>query len=412
MAAAVSGGADSMCLAMLARDWAAARGGSVLALVVDHGLRPGSAQEARITIARLTALQIPARLLTLMDLVRGPALAERARAARYRALSAACVEARVPHLLLGHHAADQAETVMIRVLGGSGTRGLAGMAALVEANHLRLVRPLLSIRPDVLRADLRRHGIDWVEDPSNTDPGARRPRLRMASAAPDDDATGSICAAAASAGHVRASRDEAVAAELAERVTLRPEGFAVLSPGAVSPEAFGRLLQVIGGRAYPANTERIATLARNPGPATIGGVRLLPAGRLGPGWLVVREQKAIMGPVALAAGAIWDGRYRIVEAAGPHACATISALGDDAARLRRLSSLPSVVLRTLPAVRCGKLLVDVPHLPYDRSANRSRARLIFDPPQPLAGAPFLPTLPIVQVVGMDRGCGRASGTLC
>ena len=93
IAAGVSGGADSMALALLADAWARERGGSLLALVVDHGLRQGSGQEAAETRVRLNARGIAVRLLTIAGLAHGPALAERARAARFDALEGACAAA-------------------------------------------------------------------------------------------------------------------------------------------------------------------------------------------------------------------------------------------------------------------------------------------------------------------------------
>src|SRR5262245_29663930 len=169
LAAGVSGGADSTALAVLAYAWACERGGSLLALVADHGLRPESGQEAADTVARLATLGIAARRLTIAGLDRGPALAERARRARFDALETACAEAGIVHLLLGHHAADQAETVLIRSLGGSGPAGLAGIAALVETRRLRILRPLLAFPPAFMRARLAAAGVTWVEDPSNAD---------------------------------------------------------------------------------------------------------------------------------------------------------------------------------------------------------------------------------------------------
>src|SRR3954447_15903494 len=143
LTAAVSGGADSLALAVLARGWTNRRGGLLHAFVVDHGLRPESAAEAALTIERLRRLNIAARLLTLTTLTHGPAMAERARLMRYQVLSAACREAGYPHLLLGHHAADQVETVAMRVLRGSGAHALAAMAACRKADGIRLLRPLL-----------------------------------------------------------------------------------------------------------------------------------------------------------------------------------------------------------------------------------------------------------------------------
>ena len=160
LAAGVSGGADSMALALLADAWARERGGSLLALIVDHGLRATSAAEAAETAARLGGRGIAARVLTIAGLAQGPALAERARTARFHALIAACAAEGILHLLLGHHAADQAETVLIRALGGSGPAGMAGMASLVETPMVRILRPLLGTAPADLRATLIAAGVD------------------------------------------------------------------------------------------------------------------------------------------------------------------------------------------------------------------------------------------------------------
>src|SRR5258708_7155365 len=151
VAIAVSGGADSMALSWLAQYWVASRGGEATALTVDHGLRAESSDEADITLRRLSALGISGRKLIVTELVRGPALAERAREARYRLLFDACAAASIPHLLLGHHRGDQVETVMLRALSGSASRGLAGMPALIETRHVRLLRPLLDVPPERLR---------------------------------------------------------------------------------------------------------------------------------------------------------------------------------------------------------------------------------------------------------------------
>ena len=167
LAVAVSGGADSMALAVLAADWAALRAGQVIALVVDHGLRAESRAEAELSRARLDALGIPSELLVLTGLRAGPGLAARARTARHEVLRAACARRGILHLLLGHHAADQAETIAMRMLARTGPAGLAGMAALVEVAAVRLLRPLLAMPPVRLRATLRARGIGWVEDPSN-----------------------------------------------------------------------------------------------------------------------------------------------------------------------------------------------------------------------------------------------------
>ena len=201
IAVAVSGGADSLALAWLAGPWARARGGEAFGLIVDHGLRAGSAAEAATAAAQLDGLGVQARVLRLRGLSLGPGLAARARAARYAALAAACAEAGIAHLLLGHHAADQAETLILRALAGSDVTGMAGMAAATRLEGLWLLRPLLDVPPAALRAALTAAGLGWAEDPSNRDQAATRGRLRALRGDPDGGgfATGALVAAARAA---------------------------------------------------------------------------------------------------------------------------------------------------------------------------------------------------------------------
>ena len=374
VAVAVSGGADSLCLAWLAAGW-----GEALALVVDHGLRAESAAEAAWVVATLAGLGVPARLLRLDGLARGPGLAERARRARTDALLAACAEAGLVDLLLGHHAGDQAETVLMRRLSGSGADGLAGMASLATRGPARLLRPLLGVAPGRLRASLAAAGLGWVEDPSNRDPAALRTRLRERLARSGEGAA--LLAEAAERARARGRAEDERAEVLARIATLRPEGFAVLAPGPWPPSALAAALRMVGGRAYAPASEGVARLAGAPRPATLGGVRLLPAGRLGAGWLLVREAAAMAEPVPAGRGAVWDGRFRVVGDGDP--ALTLGALGADAARVAG-DGLPAVVRRTLPALRrCGRV-VAVPH-----EDGAWRHGVVFAPPVAACGAPFL-----------------------
>ena len=389
LAVAVSGGADSLALAILASDWSRQQGGSAIALVFDHGLRPASANEARITIERLAGLGIQARLLPLSDLTRGPALAERARSARYAILTKACRNANSVHLLLGHHAADQVETLAMRVLSGSGPLGLAGMAALRETASIRLLRPLLGIEPCGLRRFLIAAGVDWIEDPSNQDTSALRPRLRQRLAGHAADAAG-LSAAMGAAGRLRSREEVRIAAVLANRTAIFPEGFALLSPGRIDAAALGALVRTIGGLGYPPSLGQIADLAAQPRAATVAGVRAMPAGRFGKGWLILREEAAIMAPVQATPGAVWDNRFRLSGPPGTRNDTTMGKLGPGAARFRHDSDLPSAVLRTLPAIRHGQRLIAVPHLNYVAEGAEFPLNVLFAPPQAAAGPCFVP----------------------
>jgi tRNA(Ile)-lysidine synthase len=388
LAVAVSGGGDSMALALLAAGW-----GSVQAFIVDHAIRADSAVEADLTMRRLAARGIPARILGIPPLAPGPALPARARRARYSALTEACRQTSLVHLLLAHQAQDQAETRLMRRLRGSGPAGLAGMAAVSESRDIRLVRPLLTIPRERLRATLRQAGLDWVEDPTNRDLRYLRPALRVRLASPDAGgaAVRREVAALAQAGAARAALSREIQASLAGRATLRPEGFAMLAPGAVPEAAMAALLQAIGGAAYPPSPSTVRRLAANPAPATLSGVRLLPAGRLGPGLLMVREAAACAEPAPAMPGGVWDARFRLFIDGGsalPDGT-MVGAFGRSAASgLRERSALPAAVLAVLPSLWRGGVLLAVPHIGY--STSGLAARFAFEPPQPVAGAAFLP----------------------
>jgi tRNA(Ile)-lysidine synthase len=337
LAVAVSGGADSTALVLLAQAWAAARSGDVLALIVDHGLRDSSAAEAALTAARLRDCDIASRILPLAGL-HGPGLQEKARAARYEALSAASRDAGRPQLLLGHHAADQAETVAMRAARGAG--GAEGMPAWSARDDVVLLRPLLAVPPGELRAYLTMRGVEWVEDPSNLLPRFERARLRQAGVAP---------AATEEAAAARRARECEAAAFLGRFATFRPEGFVLLDAAAAPPAALGALLRTLGGAPYPPRQSAVAALAQSLRPATLGGVRVAKAGRLGPGWLLCREPAACAPPVEARASVIWDNRFRL--AIEPPPSSRFGALGPDAARFRKFNELPGLVLRTMPCLR-------------------------------------------------------------
>jgi tRNA(Ile)-lysidine synthase len=411
LAVAVSGGADSLALALLADRWARGEGGSVLALIVDHTLRDSSTAEAALTAVRLAAHGIQPRVLTLTDLPYGTALAERARNARYHALTRACIGEGILHLLLGHHRSDQAETLLIRSLGGSAAPGLAAMAPLVETVDLRLLRPLLDFPPARLRAHLRAAGIGWVEDPSNQDLQALRPRLRAQ--LQDKDGTGSatrsLAEAAASHGAARAAREQVRAAEMAQTVTLRPEGFAVLPRAPIAPDILAALIQAISGARYPADTASVTLLAAAPRPATLAGARLIEAmwaadgQKKRPSLMLLREEAAIGPAVAAQPGAVWDGRFRVRAPQNLPDGLFVAKLGDAAAVFRRRSSLPAALLRTLPALwsraaseaekspenrPTREKLVAVPHLGYHHAQMSAAIELTFAPTRPAAPSAF------------------------
>ncbi|MEJ0049578.1 MAG: ATP-binding protein [Rhodospirillales bacterium] len=263
------------------------------------------------------------------------------------------------------------------------------MPPIAYTHALRIVRPLLGVPPAPLRATLRAAGLDWVEDPSNRNPAALRARIRAALA--DPAGTGPDIAAQATDAQdfsaARAATDAKVAAELAARATIHPEGYARLPPELLSPDALSALIRALSGAHYPPDRAAVARLAAHPAPAVLAGLRLMPAGRLGPGWLLVREQSAMQPPIPAAPGVLWDRRFRLAANTDFPAGATIGPLGADAAKLRRATRLPSAVLATLPAIRAHGTLAAVPHIGYPAQGTSTCAPMFY-PAVPAAGAPF------------------------
>ncbi|KAG0644313.1 mitochondrial tRNA-lysidine synthetase [Tuber brumale] len=183
---ALSGGVDSMALAYLTSRLFSSHSeppSAIHAFIVDHKARPESTAEAR-TIAQLakenygfTTHVIPLSwALSPTDLSNG--FETRARTARYRTLGRACVANRVEKLLIAHHADDQAETVLMRLLAGSKVQGLAGMRAVAGipecgdifgADRVVVGRPLLGVGKGRLRATCLENDVHWFEDETNQD---------------------------------------------------------------------------------------------------------------------------------------------------------------------------------------------------------------------------------------------------
>jgi tRNA(Ile)-lysidine synthase len=384
LAAGVSGGPHSLALAVLAQRWAQARGGDLLALIVDHGLRPESAAEAAHVAGVLARLHICAAVITLA-LPPGAALQERAREARLDALLGACARAGRPWLLLGQHRLDQAETLLFRALRGSGAAGLAAMAPLRTRAEALLLRPLLDVPPARLEALLADAGIAPVRDPSNLDPRFARIRLRQALDDPGGEGAGVAALAQAAAGFAaRAARQEAALAErLADCATVYPEGFAEIAPerlggDALADLALARLVRVVSGGIHAPARAAVAAL-RQRGAGTLAGAELQGGRR----WRLRREASAMAGPVPALPGALWDGRFRLLGPGQPGHC--IAALGRNPPALVRVAGrhVPPGILPTIPAVFRDGSLVVVPSLFYPVPEACAPFRLVHAP----AGGP-------------------------
>jgi tRNA(Ile)-lysidine synthase len=177
---AVSGGPDSVALMWLAARWRRSllRGPQLTVVTVDHGLRPEAAREAREVKRLATELGLAHRTLRWRGTKPKTGLPAAARDARYRLLAEAARKAGASHVLTAHTRDDQAETLLMRLVRGSGLAGLSAMARLTERDGIVLARPLLDVPKSQLVATLKRAKIGFADDPTNRDTAFTRPRLR------------------------------------------------------------------------------------------------------------------------------------------------------------------------------------------------------------------------------------------
>lgn len=173
----VSGGADSLALALMAKE--ALPQYRLVALTVDHGLRPSAKKEAQYVAEVMKAHGIEHHILVWKGEKPTTGIEEQARVARYRLLCDWCKENGIKYLAIAHHLNDQAETFLMRLQRGSGLFGLSAMQEVSEKNSIILLRPLLHTPPQVMKDYLRERQIEWVEDESNQCTDFLRVKMRQ-----------------------------------------------------------------------------------------------------------------------------------------------------------------------------------------------------------------------------------------
>jgi tRNA(Ile)-lysidine synthase len=407
LAVAVSGGPDSLTLAVLADRWSRERGGEICALTVDHRLRPESGAEICRLQGWLSARAIRHEVLIWSGEKPKSGIQEAARTARYRLLAGWCREHGCLHLLTAHHREDQTETHLIRRRARSGADGLAGMSAIRELADCRLLRPLLGVAKDRLLGLLHAERQPFITDPSNLNPAFERSRLRGDyGVMPGVGDLLALSAEIRTFGCMRAVRECNGNALLARDVILHPAGFAVLDPGIMllmpqemAERVLSAVAATIGGAVYPARRQRIARLRDLLGDAakrghTLGGCRFV---RWRERVLVMRELARAVEPVRLTPGSstIWDRRFKIMLSPAGSRPVTVGYLGTaGVTELNRLApqlgrgQLPRLVFPILPAAWDGDGIAAVPHLGYRREGVAALPQFIFRPARPLTQAGF------------------------
>ena len=292
-------------------EWRKAEGGvPPIVLVVDHGLRGGSAEEAAKVQAWARAAGFTAHILSWKGSKPISGIEGKARDARYALLGGWCAAHDVPSLFVAHTLEDQAETFLLRLGRGSGVDGLSAMKPrgpfpLAGFDGVQVLRPLLEVGRAELRAFLTARGTPWLEDPMNED--TRFARVRLRKALPALEAAGvSVRRIAEAARHLARAREALEAATnafLAQYARVEEGGdFALLDAAALARtnretglRALSFVLMLVSGKAYRPRFERLEALFDPILTGTFSGARTLCGCRIGR----APKARAVFGPATL-----------------------------------------------------------------------------------------------------------------
>ena len=346
---AFSGGGDSLALLILAKAWADRHRRRLLALTVDHRLRPEGADWALWCRRRAEGLGAQHRTLVWETEKPSSGLSAAARHARHALLTDAAREAGAGVILMGHTADDCEEAATMRAAGSSvpSPRQWSPSPAWPQGRGVFVLRPLLDIRRAELRDDLARWGETWIEDPANTDSSSARARARQA-------------LSGGSGGRAVAAAEPAPPGDM-EDVIEGPAADLRLPAGwLVSAADHGAALLSVGGGNRPPRPEALNRLLERirqgePFVATLAGSRFAFDGANAHIVRATADHRHHVGGdlhLALNETMVWDGRFE-VRAIVPGV--RVGHLAGRASRLapsdrRDVLAIPAAARLALPAV--------------------------------------------------------------
>lgn len=401
IAVALSGGPDSMALTLLADAWTKQHHGRVIALTIDHGLRPESRTEAEQVAGWMRQRHIEHHILTPIHTEAGNNVMQAARTWRYDALAQWCRAHHVLHCLLAHHADDQLETMLLHQSRGNTADGASAMAHIRPYAGVRFLRPLLGVKKSELIAYLHTQQQPWVEDPSNTKEDFARVRLRR-QLQQDTTLQSMVQDALLQAQTERTGRETQLAVAAMQCVNLHPAGFAVLQreawqqlPSFLADQLLADILRCVSGATTRARRHEITRLSH--------ALRLEPHTKrtlqqceinAGPTHIrIAREAARVEAPILLKGRGQcrWDQRFHVTYDIPPDFTLTLRALGAAGRRiLRSQHRIPAEIDIPLATPSLWHLdeLLSAPHIAQGRFPPELQVRIGFAPAKSLAAMPF------------------------
>jgi len=398
IAIAVSGGGDSMALAILAHEWVKINGGELIALTIDHGLRIESSAEANEVHKFLTSLGIKHEVLNWEGEKPKTRIEEEARKARYNLLIARCKELDFYVLAVAHNIEDQIETFWMRLSHGSGLDGLSAMSRIREVDGVSIIRPLMSFSRKKLRATCEKYNIKWIEDPSNQDKKYLRVKLRkFESFLFEEGLTPKrLTKTIKKLENSRQALEYLTDIAIKDSLIIYPEGYALLKkkqwlkyPIDIRQRVLSQALQTIFPKKYPSGFDIIEEICNSMVEErfkgrTLSGCEIFPSssGDI----FISREENNIEPAIFIKENVIWDKRF-ICSAINSESL-KLGTLGEEGLSelrknkdtLKSIKNLPFKIKKLLPAIWEEDILLAVPHIGYysDKSSKDvAKLKVIF-----------------------------------
>ncbi len=395
VAVAFSGGSDSYALLNLATQWATNENHKLVALTVDHGLRPDSHLEAEKVGDWAQALGVPHHVLRWQGGKPAAGIMSAARDARYRLIDQWCGDNNVLHVLVGHTMDDQLETHLMRKDHASGYRGLAGMSQVLELSNVRVMRPLLAVSRTMLRRYLTHLRLDWIDDPSNENDTFERVRVRKSMQVAEKE-RGGLAGDVKDLGQKRSIQSARCSALIARAVDLNSLGAGTVklveladAPPELKASVLSRVLGSLGGKSYQPSLGKTQNLldqlkiehqSGTKMAATLSGCRVFL-------WRdqlqILREARNLPHSFVVASHqrVYWDNRFEIEFGAGLAAAIGETRLRpfrrDDWGIIKSVASAAGLGRRAmhccegLPVIEDDLGLFALPHLGYFRKDSDS-----------------------------------------
>ena len=402
IAVALSGGADSMACTLLAQEWLRERGGRLITLTVDHGLRAESRTEAEQVAVWMHERGIEHYILTPPHLPAGNNLLQAARQWRYDALAEWCAAHDVLHCLVAHHADDQRETALLNAARGDTEDGGSGMAQIRNYRGVRFLRPLLNANKEDLKKYLCARAVGWIEDPSNRQEAFARVRVRK-QLGMDADLAATTDAVLLRERAERTENDHGFAAAAIGCATMHSAGYALIDcaswqmlPMAQQSRVIADTVRCISGSTNRARRHEIEQLSAALC-SEANGKRSLQHCSIewGDGVIrIVREPARVAEPIMLeGSGRLqWDHRFVVSYRIPEDMTCQLAALGMRGKKQLRQQSLRwggDLPLAT-PALWHLEEVVMLPHIAWRAASAPPElvCRIGFNPAKPLAASPF------------------------